>query len=208
MRTKLIMPSIATAAIIVIIGTAPATAVRAQGPGGGFQPSPQMMATFQKWQKWRDNHKHVSEVSHTINGLTKCEADPSTQLNKGQAQKVLAVINAWHAKPVMTDGQAAGVIKKLTASLNLAQLKVIAATPEFGRRGGGGGGGGFGGGRPGGGGGGFGGGRPGGPGGAGFTMPDPRDYNPLNPSTNPMTFARGRMQGRIDQLVASLKAAK
>jgi hypothetical protein len=193
-----------------------ATASFAQGPGGGgggFQPSPEMMAKFQAWGKWRDHHKHVSEVSHTLRGLSECEKTPATSLNKAQAQKVLAVINTWKSKPVMTDGQAATVIKQLTAPLNVSQLKAIAAVPEFGRRPGGGGG--FGGGRPGGG---FGGNAPGGgrPGGggfggprpAGFTMPDPKDYNPLNPSTNPMTFARSRMQGMLDGLVASLKAAK
>ena len=29
----------------------------AQGPGGGFQMTPEMKAKIEAWRKWRDNHK-------------------------------------------------------------------------------------------------------------------------------------------------------
>lgn len=196
----------------IIMGAAAAMAfvapALAQGPPGGgpggFNPPPEMMAKIKAWQKWRENHKSVAAITHTIRGLGECEKDPKTALNKDQAKKVLAVLKAWRTKPVMSNDQAGGVNKALNAPLSLLQIKKIAATPEFGQRGGGGGGGM---GRPGGGGGGPGGGRPGGPG--GFTLPDPKDFNPLNPDSSPF---QGRMKDmavqRYNELLKSLEAAK
>ncbi|MBV9852828.1 MAG: hypothetical protein JO250_24480 [Armatimonadetes bacterium] len=194
-----------------------AASAQAQGPGGGgFQPSPQMMAKFQAWQKWRDSHKNVVALQQTLGGLQEMEQDPRTRLNKTQARTVLAVIGKWRSRPVMSDAQARQVDQQITAPLTTAQIKKI-VTASAGRRGG------FGGGRPGGGGpggggpgGGFGGGRPGGggPGGGrpgGFNpaaFPDPRDYNPLNPNSLPFERMRPRAAQRLAELTTELKQAK
>ena len=195
-----------------------AAGAQAQGPGGfggppggpgGFQPPPAMMAKFQAWRQWRDNHKNVTSLQRTLGALTDMQQDPRTKLSKPQAKAILAVIQRWQAKPALTDAQALQVNKQLTAPLSLIQIKKI-ATASQGRGGFGGGGG-----RPGGGGGfggGFGGGRPGGPGGGPLafdpaSFPSPRDYNPLNPATSPMVRARGRAQQRHAQLMSALMAA-
>jgi hypothetical protein len=157
-----------------------------------------------------------------MRGLADLESGTS-KLNAKQAKAVLAVITVWKSKPVMLDPQAAKVNAQLLSYLTPAQKTAVTA-----RRGPGGGGpGGPGGGRPGGGPGGPGGGRPGrfggGPGGGrpggfgggpggrpggpgGFTMPAPKDYNPINPSTLPFPPMRQRMQDRETALIAALKA--
>ena len=196
---------------------APVAAAVALAPAalaqGGFQMNPQMQAKFQAWQKWRQNHPHIQSLQQTMIGFREMEKDPKTKLTRDQARKILPVVKAWRNKPTMSDDQALQVTKQLTASLNTAQLKKIATAPQFGR-----GGRGFGGGaRPGGGGpGGPGGGRPGGPGGGrgGFDpskMPDPKDYNPLNPDTNPIAQAlpqaSQRMKQTMAEFIAGLQAA-
>lgn len=194
------------------------TAALAQGPGGpggggGFQPTPQMKA----WQKFRDNHKNYRTLQQTVYGLAELDKDPKTRLTKVQAKKILAVLTPWRAKPTMTDAQALKLSKDLTAPLTLAQLKKLATSREGGNR--------MGGGRPGGGGpGGPGGGGPGGPGGGGnrtagpgapggggrpgggFTMPAPKEYNPVNPATLPFERMRPRAKQRMDQMMATLQA--
>ena len=179
-----------------------AAGAHAQAPGGGgFQPSPQMMAKFQAWQKWRGNHKNITALQQTLGGFQLMEQDPRTKLNKSQAHTVLAVLNKWRSKPVMSDAQARQVDQQITAPLNIAQIKKI-VTASAGRPGGRGGGGfGGGGGRPGGG-----GPRPGGADPSAF--PDPKDYNPLNPNTIPFARARPRSAQRLNDLVAMLKQAK
>lgn len=188
-----------------------AAGAQAQGPGGfgggpgGFQPPPAMMAKIQAWRTWGQSHKNITALNRTLGALTDMEQDPKTKLAKPQARVILAVIKKWQAKPALTDAQALQVNKQLTAPLTLIQIKKI-ATASQGRGGFGGGGG-----RPGGG-GGFGGGRPGGgaPGGRPAfdpaSFPSPRDYNPLNPATNPMARARGRGQQRHAQLMSALMA--
>lgn len=179
-----------------VLGSA-ALPVLAQGPFGGMPP--EIQAKMKAWQKWRENHKHITQLQQTMMGLRAMERDPKTQLTKAQARHILQVINAWKNKPKMTDDQAAVVAKQLTAGLTRDQLLVIATTPQFGR----GGRGGFGGGmRPGGAGGpgGPGGPRPGGP--PRFDpsrFPDPQDYNPLNPATMPFAKANPQMAARIKQ---------
>jgi hypothetical protein len=204
------------------------------GGGGGFQMPPGMMEKVRAWQKFRENHKNFEGLQRTMYAIGEMDKDPKTQLTKPQAKSMLAVLRTWRNKPVMSNDQALQVNKQLTAGMSVAQIKKI-ATVEMprgfgggggGRRGGpgGGGGGGFGGpggGGPGGGGGGFGGpggGRPGGPGGGGpggggrpggpggFTMPDPREYNPLNPDTIPFERARPRAKQRMSELMAKLQA--
>jgi hypothetical protein len=189
-----------------------ATGVLAQPPGGGRpgggQMTPQMRAQMQKWQRWNDKHKNIQALQRTLRGIDELERDPATRLNKAQAKTALAVLNKWRAKPVMTDAQAKAVNQQLTASLTTAQIKKLATAG--GRRGGGMGGGGRrpGGGGFGGGGGGMrpGGGRPGGGGGPGGGMPEPKEYNPLNPNTLPFAGMRPRAQQRMKQLAASLQA--
>ncbi len=129
------------------------------------------------------------------------EQDPRTKLTKPQAQAVLAVIKKWQGKPALTDEQARQVNTQITTPLTLMQIKkiamaragatrraveVLAAVVR--RRAAGGG--------PGG--------RP------GFdpaSLPAPRDYNPLNPATQPMARARERGKQRHAQLMAALMAA-
>ncbi len=177
------------------------------GGGGGFQPSPEMMAKFKKWQAWRQSHPHISELGQTMRGMGELDKNPGTQITKPQAQAILAAIKPWRGKPVMTNDQALQVNKAITRPLSIPQIKKLATMggPGGGRRGGGGGGfGGGGGGRPGGFGGG--GGRPGGGGPGGFTMPDPKDYNPLNPSTFPNSSFKSRMVQRMTQFISTLQA--
>lgn len=185
----------------------------AQGPpgGGGFQMTPEQQAQMKKWQKFRENNKHLDQLSRTLRGLGQLEQDPKTAITKDQAKKLLPIYKAWKNKPTMTDEQAAGVNKQVNAILNIAQIKKLNAAGPMGGFGGGrpGGGGPGGGGRPGGG--GPGGGRPGGPGGmANFKMPDPAPYNPFNPASSPFAKANPQMAQRMGQryneFVAKLEA--
>ena len=188
------------------------TGAQAQGPGGfgggggGPQLPPAVMAKMQAWRQWGDHHKNVRSLQRTLGALADMEQDPATKLTKPQAKTVLAVLNKWQAKPALTDAQALQVNKQLTAPLTLIQIKKIATASQGrggGRPGGGGGGGGFGGG----------GGRPGGgaPGGRPAfdpaSIPSPRDYNPLNPDTQPMVRARDRAKQRMAQLKGALTAS-
>lgn len=192
------------AAVVVLAASAQAQGPGGGPPGGGFQMPPAMQAKMQAWRTWRDNHKNVTALQRTLGALADMEQDPATKLTKPQAKAVLAVIKKWQAKPALTDVQARQVNSQITAPLNIAQIKKI-ATASQGR-------GGFGGGRPGGGGGGgFGGGRPGGGGGRPpfdpASFPSPREYNPLNPDTQPMARMRDRQKQRHAQLMAALMAA-
>ena len=206
-----------------------AASAQAQVPGGFGRPGtggpgnipPALMAKMKAWQAWTGTHPNYRALSRTIGALDRMEQDPKTRLNKAQAHAVLAVINRWKGKPALSDAQARQVDTQLTSLLSPPQIKAM-ATMSQGRGGGGRGPGGpGGGGRPGGF-GGPGGGRPGGfggPGGGGrpgggvprmdaASFPSPREYNPLNPATNPMARARGRAQDRLNQLMATLAATK
>lgn len=192
---------IAPAAAVTVV----ATGALAQG-GGGFQPSPQMMAKFRAWQTWRENNKNITNIQQTMFGLGELEKDPKTQLTKEQARKILAVIKKWRNKPTMTDDQAKQVMKEMTGSLTDAQLKKMATAPRFGQ-----GGRGFGGGARPGGGGGFGGGGGGRPGGFDPSkFPDPAPYNPLNPDSSPFAKMSPEMNQRVKQrfneFIAKLEA--
>jgi len=181
--------------------------VQAQGPGGfggpppgmgGAPLSPALQAKMQAWRQWRDNHKNVASLQRTLVAISQMNQDPRTRLTKPQAKAILAVIHRWQPKPSLTDEQARQVNTQITAPLSLIQIKKIAMMAQP-RRGGGG----FGGGRPGGAGGGPGG-RP------AFdiaSMPSPRDYNPLNPNTQPMPRGRERAVQRHAQLIATLLAS-
>ncbi|MCA1595689.1 MAG: hypothetical protein LC772_04605 [Chloroflexi bacterium] len=192
------------------------------GPGGGFQMSPQMMATIRAWQSWRSSHPNVAALEQTVGGLAALEQSPQTKLNRSQARSVLGVISAWRGKSSVSDQQAKRILAQLKKPLTATQLARLSEAGPGGRGGPGGfrpggpppvGRGGF---RPGGP-GGF---RPGGPGGqggfrpggaGGFSMPSPRDYNPLNPGTSPFAHVNARMtQGmsqRLNGLLSALKAS-
>jgi hypothetical protein len=192
----------------------------AQGPPGGgapggFQMTPEMQAKMKKFQAFRESHKNYQAIQQSLYGIAECEKSPATKLTKDQAKKVLAVMKQWESKPSLTNDQAGQLNKQITAGLTTAQIKTVATTKMPGRMGGGrpGGGGGFGGGAPGGG-------RPGGgaPGGAGgpggrpgggfnfASLPDPKEYNPLNPATMPATPFRDRAKQRINEFKAKLAA--
>lgn len=188
---------VAAAALVVLLGPL----ARAQNPGGeGTSLSPAAQAKMKAWRKFRDNHKQVVQVGQTVRALGEMDKDPKTKLTKDQAKKILAVMKAWRTKPVMTNDQALAVNKQLTDPLTLPQIKKMATLAQGGRRGGGGGMG-----RPGGG---------GGPGGAdggrgGFDpsrMPDPKEYNPLNPNSLPASPMSARAKQRMSELVARLEA--
>jgi hypothetical protein len=192
----------------------------AQPPGGGGRPpmTPEMQKQMQAWRTFRDNHKNVSALQQTLGAMVEMDKSPATKITSAQAKKILPILKAWSAKPVMTDAQARDVNKQITAAMTIPQIKAIATSRSAmgGRRGGGGGGQ-----RPGGGGGGFGGGgfgggggggaRPGGQGGPGgggggrWAMGAPKEYNPLNPASMPERM-RERSKARLDSLMTLLKS--
>ena len=188
--------SFLAAAVLALVLTGTALA---QNP---MNLTPEQQAILQAkrkaWEKWRENHKNITALSQTLMGLGQLESDPKTAITPEQARKILPVLKTWRNKKVMTNEQALQVNRALTAPLTEAQLKRIATAPRFGR-----GGPGFGGGARMGGGQGPGGQRP------RFDisrMPDPRDYNPLNPGTYPFEGIRAQAKQRLDKLIADLQA--
>lgn len=224
---KILLP---LAAVAFMAGSAHA---QGGGPGGGGGGSfmanlpPAARAKMDAWRKFNENHKNYRQLGQTMRAIGEMDKDPKTKVTKDQAKKIMAAVQPWSSKPTMTDDQALAVNKKITAALNLTQIKKMATLaqqqPRWGGGGGGGrpgGGGGFGGpggGGPPGGGGGFGGGRPGGggPGGGGAgggrggfdpaSMPDPKEYNPLNPATYPSGRMGERQKQRFTEFMTMLK---
>ncbi len=210
---------IAAVSAIFALSTLSTMATAQGGFGGGAQMTPVQQAKMKAWQKFRDNHKNYQAVGGTLRGIQELDKDPKTALTKDQAKKILATFKQWESKSVLTNDQAGQANKQITSSLTLAQAKavVVAQMSRAGGPGGRPGGGGFGGpggGRPGGGGpggaGGPGGGRPGGgPGGmANFKMPDPKEYNPLNPGSMPDSPFKERAVKRVTDFKAKLAAKK
>ena len=196
-------------ALVAIAAVALANGVaHAQGgfPGGGSGgPPPEMMKKFQAMRQWFDTHKNVRQVSTTFGAFAELDKEPATKVSKDQAKKVLAIVNAWQSKPVMSNDQAGTVSKELAGTMTMTQLKKMATMKGPGM--GGGRGGGMGGGRPGGG-GGMGGGRPGG-GGGGFnaaSIPDPKEYNPLSPKTFWNSPWKDRTISRFNSTLTLLKS--
>lgn len=158
-----------------------------------------LQAKRKAWEKWRENHKNVTALGQTLMGLGQLDTDPKTAITPEQAKKILPVLKAWRNKPVMSNDDALKVNRALTAPLTDAQLKKIATAPRFGR-----GGPGFGGGAR----------MVGGQGQGGgqrpqfdvSQIPDPKDYNPLNPDTLPFEQIRPQAKARIDKLIADLQA--
>jgi hypothetical protein len=189
---------IAALALLTLGGTA-----LAQGGPGGFQMTPEMQAKMKKFQAFQQSHKNYRAIQQSLYGIAECEKSPTTKLTKAQAKHVLSVLKKWESKPTLTNEQAGAVNKELTAGLTTPQIKTIAtAQMPFGR-----------GGRQGGGNGGPGGARPAGAGGPGgrpggnFQMPDPKEYNPLNPDTMPFVQFRSRAKQRLNEFKTKLQAA-
>jgi hypothetical protein len=204
-RNASVLGAAALAALAAL--TAGSIAV-AQGPpgggAGGFQMPPEMQAKMKKMQAFRDSHKNYQAIQQSLYGIAECEKSPATKLTKAQAKNILAVLKKWEGKPSLTNEQAGQVNKQLTAGLTTAQIKTVATTKmPFGRGGGGRPGAGGPGGRPGGP--GAPGGRPGGMG--NFQIPDPKEYNPLNPDTMPFVQFRERARQRLNEFKGKLEAA-
>lgn len=196
----------------------------AQRQGMGNLP-PEAQKAMKAWMDFQQKHPNYRALSRTFGGLGRLMDDAKLKLNKAQAKSVLTIIGPWRSKPVMSDAQAKAVNDQLTKVLNAAQVAKL----KEGRGGPGGPGGP--GGRPGEGGqGGFGGGRPpqggtpqggppqggggqrGGQGGQGGfrmngQMPTPKEYNPLNPASQPIPQMRERAQKRFDETLAKIKKA-
>ncbi|HEY3414394.1 MAG TPA: hypothetical protein VGM51_15255 [Armatimonadota bacterium] len=208
-----------------IAATSLAPGPLAQGPPNGQMPAA-MRTKMKAWASWRKTHKNFTALEQTIRGLEMIQEDRSTRLSKPQAKTVAGVLKAWRHKKVMTNTQAGKVNKQIIATLNVPQLKKIAAgaRPNGGGPGGPGGPppggfggpppGAFGGPPPGGPGGplprGMGGPPPGGPGGpppgGPGAFPGPKEYNPLNPDTLPFAPERPRMKNVVDGLIKTLAA--
>lgn len=167
-------------------------------------PPPEVAAM----EKWHKTHQNVHALERTMMGLSRVVDGKATKLTSAQAKAILAVIQQWKPKKSVTDKQAKSIVASIRKPLNKAQLKVLDERPRFGGPGGPGGP------PPGGPGGpGMGGPPPGGPGpdsndrrSGPPKMPAMKEYNPLNPSTNPMTFMVKFQTERMNKLVSALKS--
>ena len=229
MKKRIALPLVAAALMTVSAAFAQPPGGGGPGGGGGFNFTPEMRAKMEKFRKFSENHKNYRTLSTTMRSIVEMDKEAKTKLTKDQAKKIWAAISPWTSKPVMTDAQALALNKQIAGALTMPQLKKMAAvSAEQGRRGGfggggggrPGGGGGFGGGAPGGGGGapggggfGGGGGRPGGGGGGGgrgnfdfSKMPDPKEYNPVNPASYQDSPFSQRMKQRTTEFLTLIKS--
>lgn len=180
---KLFVKILAPALLLAIVGSA---AIAQGGPGGGAGMPPEMAAKIKLWTKFQESHKNFTTLQKTMLGFGECEKDPATSLTKDQAKMILAAIKQWEGKPVMTNDEAGALVKTMTKGMTIPQIKAAndAKMPSFGRPKGGAAGGGM----------------------ANFKMPDPKEYNPLNPSTMPFEQARPMMKKSLDDFKAKLAA--
>lgn len=190
-NTRTILSALAVTALCV-------SAVSAQAPGAP-QMTPQMQARMKAWTKFRDTHKNVSSLQQTLFGLSALEKDSKTKLTKAQSKTILAAIQPWRKKPVMSDAQALKLNKQITGTLTQSQLKKIITAPRMGQRSGGMR-------RPSAGAPGTGtrGDRP-----RQFDLskfPMPKEYNPLNPDTLPQERMRTMAKQRMADLTKLLTA--
>ena len=203
---------------------------QAQRPGGGMPPG--MMQKMKAWQKWNDSHKKLTLLNDEVFQVEKMNAEPAYALSKGQAVKMLQILNPWRLRPSMTEEQASALNKQISNVLTMKQVKrmkqIEAPSARMRNRGFGGGrpdgdrrpgsGRPEGGGRPSGGAsggraggpspnGGTGGRRPGGPppGGRGFPDPPRAGWNPLNAASAPFPQARPETKRRADAFFAALQ---
>jgi hypothetical protein len=198
---------------IVIALTLLGMAAHAQFPPGPGGPPPGMIAGMKVWQQWGSRHKNVMAVQQMLRGVEAMEQDSRTWLSRPQARTILSILHQWSSRPVMTNSQAAQVLKQTSHLWTGAQTEKIAAAgrrqhgsfggPGPGRMGafppppgmGGPPPPGMGGPPP-----------PGAPGFGGFAkMPKPHEYNPLNPATLPFLRIRGMEQQHLAALVATLE---
>ncbi len=170
---------------------------QAQPPGG---PPPGMMQKIKAWQKWGDQHKKLTLLGDQLFQIEKMDGEAGYGLSKGQAGKMLQILNPWRLKTNMTEDQASGLNKQIGNVLTIKQVKRLTQieppSVTMKKRG-------FGGGRPR-----PGGGRPGGAPGGGFPqIPDPpkTGWNPLNADSMPFAQARPEMKRRTNAFFASLQ---
>lgn len=145
------------------------------------QPSPQMMA---QWQKFREQHKYHFQLREMFYKITELEKKGGqTALTKEQAKKILDIVKPLTQKEKLTADEAKKVLKEIKAVLRADQLNALQRIqlPRWGGRQGGQGGGPGGAGGPPGGAGGPPGGGAGGPGGGGmrFDLSRMQNFNPL-----------------------------
>ena len=177
---KSLVKLIAPLALIVSI----APVALAQGGMGGGMP-PEMAAKIKLWQKFGENHKNFTILQKTMFGFGECEKDPKAALTKDQAKNILSQLKKWEDKPVMSNDEAGALVKALTKGMTIPQIKTAnsAKMPDMRKQMAS---------------------RPGGM--ANFKMPDPKEYNPLNPSTMPFETARPMMKKSLDEFKAKLTA--
>ena len=200
---------------------------QAQPPGG---MPPGRMQKLKAWQKWDDQHKKLTLLGDQFFQIEQINAEPAYSLSKGQAGKMLQILNPWRLRTTMTEDQASGLNKQIGNVLTTGQIKrmtqIEPPSVTMKKRG-------FGGGRPGGGGprpggnpgerGSRPGGRPNGgrpdgagprppgrPGGGppgGFNLPDPPRFgwNPLNADTIPFAQGRPETKRRAQTFFAALQ---
>lgn len=184
MRTKVCTASgilLAAAAVLLILKPYPSYA---QGFGGGGIP-PAIKEKIQKWQRWREQHKNLDNLSTLVYQVRTMDDESGYALNKKQAAKLLSIMKSWSHKKDMSEEDARKLSKIIGDMLTLKQVqRVTTIVPPWKKRQAGGG---FGGGRPAGG-------KPG-----GFSFPDPPQggFNPLNPDTLPFPQMRP-MAKKID----------
>lgn len=161
------------------------------------------------WRTWNETHPNIRAIHRTLRGLEALEEDPTTRFTKPQAKPLLAILETWRNKPVLTDTQAKIVNASLLKPLTKEQLVALTDEPEHGSRPGehhgdhfGSGGWqshGWGGGS---------GGAPGQPGKPAAAPAAPHDYNPLNPATLPFERVRAHSTQRLDAFILALKNTK
>ena len=170
---------------------------QAQPPGG---MPPGMMEKIKAWQKWQEQHKKLTLLGDQVFQIEKMNEEPSYALSKGQAAKMLQILNPWRSRTAMSEDQATSIYKQVGNVLTTKQIKKMTQieppSVTMKKRGMGGMGGGA---------------RPGAgsppPGGAGFKFPDPpkSGWNPFNAATFPFEQARPAMQKRTNDFFASLQ---
>lgn len=183
--------------LLAAAGAMAAGPMAAHSQGFGGMP-PEVAAKIKLWQKWRDQHKNVSNLQTMMWQVQQLDKSDDTKLDKKQASKLLVIIKSWRTKPTMNEDQAHTVSSQIGNLMNLKQIKKMTTLQPPWARGGGGGGG-----RPGGG-----GGRPGGPGGFKFPDPPKGSYNPINPDTLPFEQMRPQAKHGQEIFMAELSQRK
>ena len=174
-----------------LAGTLFAATPNAQAqPPGGMPPG--MMQKIKAWQKWADQHKKLTLLGDQVFQIEKMDAEPNYALSKGQAGKMLQILNPWRGRTSMTEDQASGLNKQIGNVLTIKQIKrmtqIEPPSVTMKKRGLGGGAG-----VP----------KPGGM----PALPDPprSGWNPFNAETIPFAQARPELKRRNEAFFASLQ---